>query len=80
MAQYLYFNGTLSERQYNFRSNHSCISWLIDALKELGLTADNNISSFLVLHNHSKAFDTVNHTTLCQKLKHMCIIRILLLW
>ena len=61
----------LSERQSDFRPNHSCISALINVSEELRLGADNNMTSFLVLLDHSKAFDTVNHIILCQKLKYM---------
>ena len=61
----------LSERQSNFRPNRSCISALIDVSEELRLGADNNMTSFLVLLDHSKEFDTANHIILCQKLKYM---------
>ena len=45
-----------------FRTTQSYISALIDLLEEMRSKADNNMISFLVLFDHSNAFDTIDHT------------------
>lgn len=72
ISQYLLKNSLLSDRQSGFRPKHSCTTALIDVSEELRLNTDKNMISILILLDHSKAFDTVEHSTLCYKLKTMC--------
>lgn len=72
MSKYIYDNNLLTDRQSGFRPKHSCISALIDVSEELRRKVDDNMVSFLVLLDHSKAFDTVEHSILCLKLRYMC--------
>lgn len=67
--QYLTFNKLLTERQSGFRKNRSCVTALIDVTEELRSNMDNMRDSFLILLDHSKAFDTVNHSILLTKLE-----------
>lgn len=71
MNHFLHENSLLSHKQSGFRPKHSCISALIEVSEELRANIDNSMVSFLILLDHSKAFDTVDFTILCQKLKNM---------
>lgn len=62
-------NYLLSKVQSGFRSNHSCTSALLKVSEDLRERLDKNMVSFLVLLDHSKAFDTVDHNILCLKLQ-----------
>lgn len=68
---YIHDRNLLSDRQSGFRSNHSCITALIDVSETLRRELDDGKVNFLVLLDHSKAFDTVDHKLLCTKLKHL---------
>lgn len=71
MSKFLYDNSLLTDRQSGFRPKHSCVSALIDVTEELRSKIDKNMISFLILLDHSKAFDTVDHSVLCLKLQRM---------
>lgn len=72
ISKYLQDNSLLTDKQSGFRPKHSCVSTLLEVSEELRINVDDNRISFLVLLDHSKAFDTVEHSILCLKLKHMC--------
>lgn len=59
----------LSERQSGFRQKHSCVTALIDVAEDLRSDMDQDKLVILVLLDHSKAFDTVDHGILYSKLK-----------
>ncbi|XP_075150647.1 uncharacterized protein LOC142224746 [Haematobia irritans] len=61
----------LSNSQSGFRSNHSCLTALVDVSESLRYSLDNNEVSVLILLDHSKAFDSVHYPTLCRKLSDM---------
>lgn len=71
MIEYLYPNGLLSNRQSGFRKHRSCITALTDVVEDLRSSLEENMVSFLVLLDHSKAFDTVNHNNLIIKLEKL---------
>ena len=56
--------------QSGFRAGHSCVSALINVVEDIRCEMDVNKISILSLLDHSKAFDSINHTILCYKLKH----------
>lgn len=60
----------LYQKQSGFRSEHSCITALVEVAENLRNNLDDGKTNFLVLLDHSKAFDTVDHNLLCLKLKH----------
>ena len=64
-------NNILSDWQSGYRSKHSCLTALLDVSENIRSSIDNNDVSFLTLLDHTKAFDTVNHNTLCSKLYKM---------
>lgn len=69
--EYLHKYNLLTERQSGFRSKRSCVTALIDVTEYIRETLDENMVSFLVLLDHSKAFDNVNHKILITKLNKL---------
>lgn len=69
MNQYLSQQKLLSDFQSGFVKGKSCITALTDVVEDLRSKLDNNMVSFLTLLDHSKAFDTVNHSILLKKLE-----------
>ncbi|XP_059223232.1 uncharacterized protein LOC131997010 [Stomoxys calcitrans] len=61
----------LTEHQSGFRKKRSCTTTLIGVVEDLRKKQDKNMISMLVLLDHSKAFDTVNHDILCSKLNKL---------
>ena len=61
-------NKLLTERQSGYRQNRSTITALIDITEYLREATDKGNISFLTLLDHSKAFDSVDHHILCEKL------------
>lgn len=66
---YLNEHSLLTTKQSGFRAKHSCTTALIDVSDEIRRNIDRRENTFLVLLDHSKAFDSVNHETLCTKLR-----------
>lgn len=67
---YIRNKNLLSGKQSGFRTNHSCTTALIDVSESIRRELDDGKINILVLLDHSKAFDTVNLSILCNKLKH----------
>lgn len=70
ISSYVHEKQLISEKQSGFRPKHSCVTALIDVSENIRREIDVGKVNFLVLLDHSKAFDTVNHDTLCMKIKH----------
>ena len=70
----------LSNSQYGFRSNRSTSLALIELLEEITTSLDNKKNVIGVFIDLKKAFDTVNHKILLQKLEHYGIRGMLLNW
>ncbi|XP_075151092.1 uncharacterized protein LOC142225202 [Haematobia irritans] len=61
----------LSEKQSGFRKQRNCISALTEVIETIRQRLDEKMVSFLVLLDHSKAFDTVDHKMLLSKLEKL---------
>lgn len=70
MTSYISANHLLTDKQSGFRANHSCVSALLDVSENIRRELDDGKYNFLVLLDHSKAFDTVDHGMLSLKLRH----------
>ena len=68
---FLYNNSLLTEKQSGYRPNRSCVTALINVIEDVRTELEKNKVSFLILLDHSKAFDTVNHNILCSKLSRL---------
>lgn len=71
MNAYIKGSGLQTDRQSGFRSQHSCVTALIDVSEDIRGYIDNGDVCFLVLLDHSKAFDSVDHNILRMKLSSM---------
>ena len=69
MMNYIDLKNLLSRMQFGFRSDHSCITALVDVSENVRQALENGDVNFLVLLNHSKTFDMVDHNMLIRKLK-----------
>ena len=65
---YLRLRYKLNSRQHGFRRGHSTITQLIIYLDELYSNFDDNVEQVLIYLDFAKAFDTVNHAILLEKL------------
>ena len=65
---YLTENNLLSKYQYGFRSGRSCTMQLIDALEQWTHALNEGTDTDIILLDFSKAFDSVSHKRLLNKL------------
>ena len=63
-------NSILVKFQHGFRSQHSCESQLIITINDLTKNLDNNTQTDLFILDFAKAFDTVPHERLLEKLHY----------
>lgn len=70
LNEYLNKKNILPVTQSGFRERHSTTTALLEVTDELFRARDSNKETFLILLDLSKAFDTLNHSTLCKKLSY----------
>ena len=56
--------------QHGFRANHSCETQLLNTVEDLSRRLDMRTTTYLLILDFSKAFDTVPHRRLLGKLNH----------
>ena len=71
---------TMFEMQFGFRSGHSTDHALISLTERIKCTLDSNRIGCGIFIDLQKAFDTVNHQILLQKLNHYGVRGIALKW
>ena len=70
MYDYLMKNNLIYKRQFGFRNNHSTNHALISLSENIKSNLDSGQFSAGIFIDLQKAFDTVNHEILCEKLLH----------
>lgn len=70
ISMYIQKNNLLSPLQSGFRPKHSCATAMVKILDDIRMPYDNGDLTILCLLDFSKAFDSVNHSLLCRKLRH----------
>ena len=59
----------IDPRQHGFLENKSCTTQLVDFCDSLAISLNNNIRSDVIYFDFAKAFDSVNHDLILNKLK-----------
>ena len=63
-------NDRIDDRQHGFLNEKSCCTQLIGFCDSLSLSLNKNIQSDVIYFDFAKAFDSVNHDIILDKLKH----------
>jgi Reverse transcriptase (RNA-dependent DNA polymerase) len=74
LTSFLKVGNILIDNQYGFRKNHSTNMAIIDLYDKISNAIDNNEFAITVFIDLAKAFDTLDHAILCDKL-YYCGIR-----
>ena len=80
LLDYLSRNDILHPAQFGFRKNHSTHMALLNLYDKIAAASDNNDYAIGVFIDLSKAFDTLNHSILLNKLYHYGVRGITLDW
>ena len=68
---YNFINDKLTKRQYGFRAKHSTIQAITEMYTDIIESFDNKSMTIATILDLSKAFDTIDHNIIINKLKHM---------
>ena len=80
LTQYLDEKGLISKNQYGFRKDHSTTYLMLDLFDEIYTSKSKHKHPAIVFLDIKKAFDTVSHKILLEKLRHYGIEGIALRW
>ena len=71
MLNFVEKNSVLNNNQYDFRQNRSTTIVLFDLSQKVSTFLDNNLSALGIFVDLRKAFDTIDHDILLQKVEYM---------
>ena len=80
LRKFLDKHNALYEGQYGFRKRRSCYDAILDLIGNITESLDNKQMTLAVFLNMSKAFDTIEHPLLLQKLENYTIRGLTLQW
>ena len=80
LTNYIENNGILSQHQYGFRKNYSTTFLMLDLFDKIYMAKNNSLKPGIIFLDIKKAFDTVKHNILLEKLKHYGIGGTVLKW
>lgn len=72
LTSFVHTSGIIPDTQSGFRRDHSTATALLNVTDDLFRGFDKGENTCLILLDYSKAFDTLIHTILCNKLKYFC--------
>ena len=80
IMEHVQHNNILIDNQHGFRSGHSCQTQLISLVEDLSYAMDSGFQTDVILLDFSKAFDTVPHKRLLNKLQNCKINNFIMTW
>ena len=80
LKDYIESNNILCSQQYGFRENHSTTYLMLDLIDEVYKSKSSGQIPAIIFLDIKKAFDTVNHEILIEKLRHYGINGTVLHW
>ena len=73
LTNYIENNGILSQHQYGFRKNYSTTFLMLDLFDKIYMAKNNSLKPGIIFLDIKKAFDTVKHNILLEKIKHSAL-------
>ncbi len=80
LYEYLNTNEILTSCQSGFRSLHSTVTAMLEATSDWSMNIDNGLINGVVFIDLKKAFDTIDHQIMLQKLRNYGIDQMSLTW